>query len=71
LDRDGKRWTCGIEARDRLIKKAGGTLLLSRGSGGGGLPAIKTVEYRQATPLRYSSRHDICRHDPQRKKTNY
>jgi endonuclease YncB( thermonuclease family) len=24
LDRDGKRWTCGIEARDRLIQKAGG-----------------------------------------------
>jgi endonuclease YncB( thermonuclease family) len=24
LDRDGKRWNCGIEARDRLIQKAGG-----------------------------------------------
>jgi hypothetical protein len=24
LDREGKRWTCGVEARDRLIQKAGG-----------------------------------------------
>src|SRR5262245_24076617 len=24
LDREGKRWTCGIEARDRLVQKAGG-----------------------------------------------
>jgi endonuclease YncB( thermonuclease family) len=23
LDRNGKRWTCGIEARDQLIQKAG------------------------------------------------
>jgi endonuclease YncB( thermonuclease family) len=23
LDREGKRWTCGIEARNRLIQKAG------------------------------------------------
>jgi len=26
LDRNGKRWTCGIEARDRLIQKAGGKI---------------------------------------------
>jgi endonuclease YncB( thermonuclease family) len=26
LDREGKRWTCGIEARDRLIQKAGGKI---------------------------------------------
>ena len=24
LDRNGKRWTCGIEARDRLVQRGGG-----------------------------------------------
>src|SRR5262249_45580523 len=32
LDRDGKRWNCGIEARDRLIKKAGGRVWTCRTS---------------------------------------
>src|SRR5262245_11704772 len=26
LDRNGKRWTCGVEARDQLIRKAGSKL---------------------------------------------
>src|SRR5262245_39556090 len=30
LDRDGKRWNCGIEARDRLAKKAGGKVWTCR-----------------------------------------
>jgi endonuclease YncB( thermonuclease family) len=30
LDRDGKRWACGIEARDRLIEKAGGKVWICR-----------------------------------------
>jgi endonuclease YncB( thermonuclease family) len=30
LHRDGKRWTCGIEARDRLIQKAGGKVWTCR-----------------------------------------
>lgn len=30
LDRNGKRWTCGIEARDRLIEKAGGRVWACR-----------------------------------------
>jgi endonuclease YncB( thermonuclease family) len=30
LDRDAKRWNCGIEARDRLIKKAGGKVWTCR-----------------------------------------
>jgi endonuclease YncB( thermonuclease family) len=30
LDHEGKRWTCGIEARDRLIQKAGGKVWMCR-----------------------------------------
>jgi endonuclease YncB( thermonuclease family) len=30
LDRDGKRWTCGIEARDRLVRKASGKVWTCR-----------------------------------------
>jgi endonuclease YncB( thermonuclease family) len=30
LDSDGRRWTCGIEARDRLVQKAGSALWTCR-----------------------------------------
>jgi endonuclease YncB( thermonuclease family) len=30
LNREGKRWTCGIEARDRLIQKSGGKVWACR-----------------------------------------